>query len=87
MHIMPWSWPQLYLHFKLAGFEDIRLHPCLEKERTNLFDHLLALPMRTYCNKNLRKAGSLEEKQYWETAASTASLYARRLVVSGKQTD
>jgi hypothetical protein len=26
MHIMPWSWRQLYLHLKLAGFADVTLH-------------------------------------------------------------
>lgn len=86
MHIMPWSWPQLYLHLTLAGFADIRLHPCIEEERTHLFEKNLALPMRSYCGRNARKAKTAEEKSYWNTAAEPGSLYARRLVVSGRNT-
>jgi SAM-dependent methyltransferase len=84
MHIMPWSWPQLYLHLTLAGFADIRLHPCIEEERTHLFEKILALPMRSYCSRNAQKAKTAEEKSYWKTAAEPGSLYARRLVVSGR---
>lgn len=84
MHIMPWSWPQLYLHFKLAGFDEVTLHPCFERERTHFFEYILALPMKSYCKRRARKATTAEEKNYWEAAATPNSLYARRLVVSGK---
>jgi SAM-dependent methyltransferase len=84
MHVMPWSWPQLYLHLKLAGFSDIRLHPCVEDERTHFFEKLLALPMKAYCRRNERKARSREERDYWRTAGEPGSLYARRLVVSAR---
>lgn len=84
MHIMPWSWPQLYLHLKLAGFANIELHPCIETERTHLFEKLLAWPMKSYCRRNAKKAKTSEERQYWITAAEPGSLYARRLVVSGR---
>lgn len=84
MHIMPWSWPQLYLHFKLAGFTDIRLHPCLEQARTHLYEHILAFPMKSYCLRRIGKAKTSEEKEYWQTAAGPGSLFARRLVVSAK---
>jgi hypothetical protein len=84
MHIMPWSWPQLYLHMKLAGFSDVTLHPCVEEGRTRLFEKLLALPMRAYCRRNARKAKTDEEREYWRTAAAPGSLYARRLVVSAR---
>jgi SAM-dependent methyltransferase len=87
MHIMPWSWPQLYLHLKLAGFTGIELHPCLEEDRTHAFEKILAIPMRSYCRRHARKAASEEERTYWETAAGPGSLYARRLVVSGRQPD
>ncbi|MEX2129660.1 MAG: hypothetical protein WD871_15685 [Xanthobacteraceae bacterium] len=84
MHIMPWSWPQLYLHLALAGFTDIELHPCLEDERTHLHEKLLALPMKFYCRRRARKATSDEERKYWKTAAEPGSLYARRLVMSAR---
>jgi SAM-dependent methyltransferase len=84
MHIMPWSWPQLYLHLKLAGFNDIRLHPCIEGERIHFFERLLAAPMKSYCQRNARSARSEEERNYWATAAEPGSLYARRLVVSAR---
>jgi SAM-dependent methyltransferase len=84
MHIMPWSWPQLYLHFKLAGFSDITLHPCIEEERTHFFERFLSLTMKSYCRRNARKAASAEERNYWNTAADDGSLFARRLVISGR---
>jgi SAM-dependent methyltransferase len=87
MHIMPWSWPQLYLHLKLAGFTDVKLHPCIENERTHVFEKILSLPMKAYCTRNARKAKSDEERNYWNAAASPGSLFARRLVVSGRSPD
>jgi SAM-dependent methyltransferase len=84
MHIMPWSWPQLYLHLSLAGFTDIELHPCLEDNRTHLYEKLFALPMKSYCRSRMRKSASDEERKYWKTAAEPGSLYARRLVVSAR---
>jgi SAM-dependent methyltransferase len=84
MHIMPWSWPQLYLHMKLAGFDQIELHPCIENERTHFFEELLALPMRSYCRRHARKAATKEERDYWNTAAEPGSLFARRIVVSAR---
>lgn len=70
MHIMPWSWPQLYLHFKLAGFTDIRLHPCLERTRTDLYERILAFSMKSYCLRRIGKAKTSEEKEYWQTPAT-----------------
>jgi SAM-dependent methyltransferase len=84
MHIMPWSWPHLYLHLTLAGFCNIELHPCVETKKTNFIERLLALSMKTNCKSKARKANCSEEKRYWEIAASPGSLYARRLVVSAK---
>lgn len=62
MHIMPWNWPQLYLHFKLAGFDEVTLHPCFERDRTHFFEYILALPMKSYCKRRARKATTAEEK-------------------------
>lgn len=87
MHIMPWSWPQLYLHLKLAGFSDIQLHPCVEEERTHFFEKLIGLPMKLYCQRYARKATTAEVQDYWRTAAEPGALYARRLIVSGRNLD
>jgi SAM-dependent methyltransferase len=85
MHVMPWSWPQLYLHLALAGFAEIDLHPCLEDRRTRLVEKILVLPMRLYCRRKARKAASDEERRFWTIAASPGALYARRLVVSARR--
>jgi SAM-dependent methyltransferase len=85
MHVMPWSWPQLYLHLALAGFSDIELHPCLEDGRTRFFERVLALPMRAYCRSRMRKAASDEERRFWSVAATPGALYGRRLVVSARK--
>ena len=85
MHIMPWSWPQLHLHMALAGFADVRLHPCLEDERTHAYEKALALQMKAYCRGRARKARTEEERSFWETCAAPGALYARRLVVSGRR--
>jgi SAM-dependent methyltransferase len=87
MHIMPWSFPHLYLHLTIAGFDEVELHPCVEEERTHLVERLLALPMKAYCTRKARKAATPEERRYWEICASPGSLYARRLVVSAKNAD
>lgn len=85
MHIMPWSWPHLYLHLTLAGFEKIELHPCFGDDRTNFVDKMLAGLLRSNPKRKARKAKDAEEKRYWETAASDASMLSRRLVVSAKK--
>jgi SAM-dependent methyltransferase len=67
MHIMPWSWPQLYLHMTLAGFTEVTLHPCFEPERAHYFEYILATPMRSYCRRRARKAQTPEEKKLLES--------------------
>ena len=84
MHIMPWSWPQLHLYLTLAGFTDVKLHPCFEKRGIRMLDRFLAIPLKLYCRKHGRKAAGEEARKFWETAASPGSLYAQRLVVSAK---
>ena len=85
MHIMPWSWPQLYLHLTLAGYHDVDLHPCLEDQRTRLIEKILSLPMKAYCRGKERKAQSPEERRFWRIAASPGALLARRLVISARK--
>ena len=40
MHIMPWSFPWLYLYLKLAGFEGIRLHEVYEKKPRHVIEKI-----------------------------------------------
>jgi SAM-dependent methyltransferase len=85
MHISPWSWPHLYLYLSLAGFEKIELHPCFGDDRTSVIERIFAKVLRSNPGKKARKASSEEEKRYWETAASDASMLSRRLVVSARK--
>jgi len=83
MHIMPWSWPQLYLHLSLAGFGAVELHPCNDR-RTRLYERMLAPPMLHYCSHHARKAHTESEREYWRIAGQPGSLYSRQLVVSAR---
>lgn len=85
MHISPWSWPHIYMYLTLAGFEQIELHPCFGDDRTNFFDRAIASILRSNPAKKARKAATEEERRYWKTAASDASMLSRRLVVSAKK--
>ena len=82
MHIMPWSYPSLYLFLKLAGFDEIRLHSIEEKKPKHLFERFFGWPQTIYCNKNARDAASSEVREYWTDAGSLQSVYGRHLVVS-----
>jgi len=86
MHITPWSWPQLYLYLKLAGFTQMELVPEPMSKAKHLHEHLLAIPARLYCRGRLRKARTDEEKSFWQTAASEASLLGRHLIVVARKT-
>jgi SAM-dependent methyltransferase len=82
MHIMPWSFPQLFLYLRVAGFDAIRLHDVDEPKPKRLYEWPLALPQRLYCSSRERCAENDEERDYWRQAASPQSLFGRRLVVS-----
>ena len=82
MHIMPWSFPWLYLYLKLAGFEGIRLHEVDEKKPRHVIEKIFGWPQTFYCNRKARQAVSDELKLYWKDAGSLQSVYGRFLVVS-----
>jgi SAM-dependent methyltransferase len=82
MHIMPWSFPQLFLFFRLNGFEDITLHDIEEKKPKRMFERLLGLPQALYCRHKIRKSITEEERVFWSFAGSKQSMYGRHLVVS-----
>jgi SAM-dependent methyltransferase len=87
MHITPWSWPQLYVYLRLAGFQDIELVPEPMSKAKHWHEHLLAIPARMYCRSRLRKAKTEEEQFFWRTAATEASLMGRHLIVSARKTE
>ena len=83
MHILPWSFSQLWLFFRLAGFSDIKLVDLAETKPKHLYEYLLGIPMMVYCLQKIRKSKSQEELDYWTQAGSKQSLYGRRLLVWG----
>ena len=82
MHIMPWSFGQLYLYLTLAGFTDVTLHDVDEPKPRRAWERLLGPLSRAYCNTRLNKAKSDEERRFWRQAGSAQSIYGRKLVVS-----
>lgn len=84
MHIMPWSWPQLYLYFSLAGFTDITLHSCIGKSRRWL-EIAIGYGMKTYYRKRERKSSSEEERDFWNVSSTDGALFSGQLVVSGRK--
>lgn len=82
MHIMPWSFPQLFLYLKLNGFSEISLHDVPEKKPKHFFERMLGIPQHLYCSSKLRRAVTEEERIFWRGASSKQSIYGRQLVVS-----
>ena len=83
MHIIPWSFPQLFLFLKLAGFGDVTLHDIdAEQKPKKRYENILGLPQALYCRNKFLKARTEEERSFWGFAGSPQSLFGRRLVVS-----
>lgn len=82
MHIMPWSFAQLYLYLTLTGFCDVRLHEVDEPKPRRRFERPFGLLQNAYCARHLKKAASEEERRFWKQAGSPQSIYGRQLVVS-----
>jgi len=82
MHILPWSFPQLYLFLSIAGFRDVRLHDLDEPKPRRAFEWLIAWPQWLYCRHKARRARGEEERGFWHQAGGRQSLLGRRLVVS-----
>jgi SAM-dependent methyltransferase len=85
MHITPWSWPQLHLYLTLAGFVDLELIPQPLSRPKHLHERVLAIPAQLYCRGRLRNAASPEERKFWRTAGSEASLLGRHLIVAARK--
>lgn len=85
MHIMPWSWPQLYLYLTLSGFIDIQLiHEPISRPK-HWWERNFSLPQKLYCRRRMRKSKSNEEKRFWEVAISEASIHSRHLIVTARK--
>ena len=85
MHIMPWSFPSLWLYLKLAGFSSIKLASLNEPKPKHFIEKIFAIPQKLYCKKQKNRSANQEEKEYWEFAGSDQSIYGRRLVVYAKK--
>lgn len=85
MHITPWSYPQLYVYLRLAGFIGDRIVREPLSRAKHLHEKLLAVPARLYCRRKQRKAKSDEERRFWQTAGSDESLLSRHLVVVARK--
>jgi hypothetical protein len=82
MHITPWSWPQLFLYLKLAGFTEIKLVPEPASKAKHLHERLLAVLPRLHCRRRAHKAKTGEGKDFWQTAATDTALLSRHLIVA-----
>ncbi len=82
MHIMPWSFAQLYLYLTLTGFSDVTLHELDERKPRRAWEWPFGLPFKAYCKGRLKKATGEAERRFWMQAGSPQSTYGRRLVVS-----
>lgn len=84
MHIMPWSWPQLYLYLRLAEFDDIALVPEALSGAKHLHERLFAVFSRLHARRRMRKSKTDEERRFWHTAASDGALMGRHLIVTAR---
>ena len=82
MHIMPWSYPQIFLYLQLAGYANIKLHEVPEKKPKHFYERIVGFPQMLYCKRKYNKSASNEEKNFWKYAGSEQSLFGRRLVIS-----
>lgn len=82
MHIMPWSYPQLYLYLRLFGFGDIVLHDEEQKKPKHFFEKIIGLPQYLYCKRKVKKSATEEERSFWKAAGSSQSVYGRHLIIT-----
>jgi len=85
MHIMPWSFPQLYLFLSLSGFKEIQLHTQPLSQPRHSWEKLLAIPQKMYCKSKSKKSSTHLEKDFWNQAGSDASTLGRNLFITAKK--
>ena len=82
MHIIPWSFSQLYLFLTLNLFKEICLHYEPLSEPKHFYEKTLGLPQYLYCKRKLARAISEEERVFWKKAGSKESIYGRHLIIT-----
>ena len=82
MHITPWTYPQLYVFLKLAGFSPPQLIREPLSRAKHWYEVLLGWPARWYCRGKAGRAATGEERMFWEQAGTEQSLLSRHLMVS-----
>lgn len=85
MHIIPWTYSQLYVFLKLAGFNAPKLIPEPLSRAKHFYEPILGLPAKWYCRRKLRRAKTDEEREFWKQAGSTQSLLSRHLMIEAKK--
>lgn len=80
MHITPWSYPQLYLYFKLAGFKPPTIISEPQSKAKHLHEIILGWPAKLYGLGKIRTARTEEERNFWKTANSKESRLSRHLM-------
>jgi SAM-dependent methyltransferase len=84
MHITPWSFPQLYVFLRLAGFVESRLINEPLSQAKHWHERLFAIPSRLHARRRLRRATTEEERDFWRSAASTGAQLGRHLIVEAE---
>ena len=80
MHITPWSFPQLYVFLKLAGFRPPTIIPEPLSRPKHFHERIIGLPAKFYCRGRLKKARTFEEREFWKQAGRQESLLGRHLI-------
>lgn len=83
MHITPWSWPQLYAYFMLAGFRAPQILAEPLSKPKYFHERLLGWPGKIYFRRRARQAPDAETRHFWQ-ACGAASL-GRHLMVAGRK--
>lgn len=81
MHVIPWSFPQLQLHLRLAGFCEVRLH-AVETAPKHSLERPIGALQKAYCARRRTRSANREEAAFWTFAGSDAAVFGRHLVVS-----
>jgi len=87
MHLIPWSFPQLYQFMTLYGFSEVTLHDVPEARPKHWLEWLIGAPTLLYGRWRLFSAKTEEERRYWKHAGSRQSILGRRLVVTAVKQD
>lgn len=82
MHITPWSYPQLYIFCKLAGFGPPMLVPESLSKPKHFFERIVGLPAKWYCRGKESRAKTDEEREFWRQSGTQQSLLSRHLIIA-----